>query len=65
MRPIVIIPTRLGSTRLPGKALTDINGAPMQAARDFPISRVIIEPWQTKFASWFSMAAGPASTRSR
>lgn len=29
MRPIVIIPTRLGSTRLPGKALTDINGEPM------------------------------------
>ncbi|RUV46678.1 3-deoxy-manno-octulosonate cytidylyltransferase [Mesorhizobium sp. M5C.F.Ca.IN.020.29.1.1] len=31
LRPIVIIPTRLGSTRLPGKALTDINGEPMIA----------------------------------
>ena len=31
VRPIVIIPTRLGSTRLPGKALTDINGQPMIA----------------------------------
>jgi 3-deoxy-manno-octulosonate cytidylyltransferase (CMP-KDO synthetase) len=31
MRPIVIIPSRLGSTRLPGKALTDINGQPMIA----------------------------------
>lgn len=31
MRPIVVIPTRLGSTRLPGKALTDINGSPMIA----------------------------------
>lgn len=31
MRPIVIIPTRLGSTRLPGKALTEINGQPMIA----------------------------------
>jgi 3-deoxy-manno-octulosonate cytidylyltransferase (CMP-KDO synthetase) len=31
MRPIVVIPTRLGSTRLPGKALTDINGLPMIA----------------------------------
>jgi 3-deoxy-manno-octulosonate cytidylyltransferase (CMP-KDO synthetase) len=29
VRPIVVIPTRLGSTRLPGKALTDINGQPM------------------------------------
>jgi 3-deoxy-manno-octulosonate cytidylyltransferase (CMP-KDO synthetase) len=31
MHPIVVIPTRLGSTRLPGKALTDINGSPMIA----------------------------------
>jgi 3-deoxy-manno-octulosonate cytidylyltransferase (CMP-KDO synthetase) len=31
MRPLVVIPTRLGSTRLPGKALTDINGQPMIA----------------------------------
>jgi 3-deoxy-manno-octulosonate cytidylyltransferase (CMP-KDO synthetase) len=31
MRPIVVIPTRLGSSRLPGKALTDINGQPMIA----------------------------------
>lgn len=31
MRPVVVIPTRLGSTRLPGKALVDINGAPMIA----------------------------------
>ncbi len=31
MRPLVVVPTRLGSTRLPGKALTDINGQPMIA----------------------------------
>jgi 3-deoxy-manno-octulosonate cytidylyltransferase (CMP-KDO synthetase) len=31
MRPIIVIPTRLGSTRLPGKALTEINGQPMIA----------------------------------
>ncbi|WP_245444117.1 3-deoxy-manno-octulosonate cytidylyltransferase [Microvirga sp. KLBC 81] len=29
MRPIIIIPTRLGSTRLPGKALADIHGEPL------------------------------------
>ncbi|MGH7101614.1 MAG: cytidylyltransferase domain-containing protein, partial [Acetobacteraceae bacterium] len=29
MRPVVVIPTRLGSTRLPGKALTEIAGEPM------------------------------------
>ncbi|RWN57877.1 MAG: 3-deoxy-manno-octulosonate cytidylyltransferase [Mesorhizobium sp.] len=31
MRPLVVIPSRLGSTRLPGKALADINGKPMIA----------------------------------
>ncbi|NKK61559.1 3-deoxy-manno-octulosonate cytidylyltransferase [Rhizobium leguminosarum bv. viciae] len=29
MRPIIIIPSRMGSTRLPGKALMDIHGDPM------------------------------------
>jgi 3-deoxy-manno-octulosonate cytidylyltransferase (CMP-KDO synthetase) len=29
LNPIVVIPARLGSTRLPGKALTDIAGEPM------------------------------------
>jgi len=29
MRPIILIPARLGSTRLPGKVLADIAGAPM------------------------------------
>lgn len=29
--PIIVIPARLGSTRLPGKALADIGGAPMVA----------------------------------
>jgi 3-deoxy-manno-octulosonate cytidylyltransferase (CMP-KDO synthetase) len=29
VHPVVVIPTRLGSTRLPGKALTDIGGDPM------------------------------------
>ncbi|MBB4189628.1 3-deoxy-manno-octulosonate cytidylyltransferase (CMP-KDO synthetase) [Sinorhizobium terangae] len=31
MSPLVVIPTRLDSTRLPGKALSDINGQPMIA----------------------------------
>jgi len=31
MRPIVVIPTRLGSSRLPAKALADINGQPLIA----------------------------------
>ena len=31
MNPIVLIPARLGSTRLPGKVLADIGGKPMIA----------------------------------
>ena len=46
-RPIIVIPTRLGSTRLPGKALTDINGQPMIAhvwhrGREADIGPVIV-----------------------
>jgi 3-deoxy-manno-octulosonate cytidylyltransferase (CMP-KDO synthetase) len=29
LNPVIVIPARLGSTRLPGKALTDIGGEPM------------------------------------
>ena len=29
LAPIVVIPARLGSTRLPGKALAEIDGRPM------------------------------------
>ena len=29
MNPIVIIPARMAATRLPGKPLADIGGAPM------------------------------------
>jgi 3-deoxy-manno-octulosonate cytidylyltransferase (CMP-KDO synthetase) len=29
MNPIVVIPARMASTRLPGKPLADINGRPM------------------------------------
>ncbi|RVT96709.1 3-deoxy-manno-octulosonate cytidylyltransferase [Rhodovarius crocodyli] len=29
MNPIIVIPARMGSTRLPGKPLADIHGAPM------------------------------------
>ncbi|MDA0951296.1 MAG: 3-deoxy-manno-octulosonate cytidylyltransferase, partial [Proteobacteria bacterium] len=28
MNPIIVIPARMASTRLPGKALADIGGAP-------------------------------------
>lgn len=31
VKPIILIPARLGSTRLPGKVLADINGKPMIA----------------------------------
>lgn len=31
MRPLIVIPSRLASTRLPRKALAEINGLPMIA----------------------------------
>ena len=47
MKPIVIIPARMASTRLPGKPLADIAGRPMIAhvaarAREAEIGRVVV-----------------------
>ncbi|MCS6890307.1 MAG: 3-deoxy-manno-octulosonate cytidylyltransferase, partial [Rhodovarius sp.] len=40
MQPIVIIPSRMGSTRLPGKPLADIAGRPM-----------VVHVWQRAMAA--------------
>ncbi len=47
LRPIVLIPARMASTRLPGKPLADIGGRPMIAqviarAREAAIGRVAV-----------------------
>lgn len=47
MNPIVIIPARMNSTRLPGKPLLDIGGKPMiqhvvERARDAFDGRIVV-----------------------
>ena len=47
MRPIVLIPARMASTRLPGKPLADIHGAPMivhvwRRAREADVGPVVV-----------------------
>ena len=47
MKPIVLIPARMASTRLPGKPLADIGGVPMivrvwQKAVDAGIGPVVV-----------------------
>lgn len=47
MPPLILIPSRLASTRLPGKPLADINGLPMivqvvNRAREADIGRVVV-----------------------
>ncbi len=47
MKPIIIIPSRLDSTRLPNKPLADINGKPMiihvlERAKETNIDRVVV-----------------------
>ena len=47
MKPIILIPARMGSTRLPGKPLADINGTPMivhvwRRAREADLGPVVV-----------------------
>jgi len=47
MNPLVLIPSRMASTRLPGKPLADINGLPMivqvyKRASEANIGRVVV-----------------------
>ncbi|GBQ19995.1 3-deoxy-D-manno-octulosonate cytidylyltransferase [Tanticharoenia sakaeratensis NBRC 103193] len=47
MNPIIVIPSRLASTRLPAKALADIGGEPMivrvaRRARDSGVARIVV-----------------------
>jgi 3-deoxy-manno-octulosonate cytidylyltransferase (CMP-KDO synthetase) len=64
-RPIVIIPARMASTRLPGKPLADIGGVPMivhvwQRAVEADVGPVVIACAETAIADAVEAAGGTA-----
>ncbi len=65
MRPIVIIPSRLASTRLPGKPLADIHGQPMivqvlRRALDADLGPVLVACAEAAIAEAVTNAGGRA-----
>jgi 3-deoxy-manno-octulosonate cytidylyltransferase (CMP-KDO synthetase) len=65
MNPIVVIPARMASTRLPGKPLADINGKPMivhmlERAREAAIGPVAVACGDTEIAAAIRAAGGKA-----
>ena len=64
-RPIVVIPARLGATRLPGKPLADIHGAPMivhvwRRAIEAAIGPVLVACGEAEIADAIRAAGGRA-----
>ncbi len=65
MNPIVLIPARLGSTRLPGKVLADIGGRPMIAhvlhrAQEAGLGPVAVACCEAEVAAAVEAAGGSA-----
>ena len=63
--PIIIIPSRLGSTRLPNKPLADISGVPMiihvmRRAEESSIGRVVVACAEHEIAEVVKKAGGEA-----
>jgi len=63
--PIIIIPARLGSTRLPNKPLADISGVPMivhvmNRAKESSVGRVVVACAEHKIADAVTKAGGEA-----
>ena len=64
-KPIIIIPSRMGSTRLPGKPLADINGTPMivhvlRRALDSKLGPVVVACDGEEIAAVVRQAGGQA-----
>lgn len=64
-RPIVVIPARMASTRLPGKPLADIGGAPMivhvwKRAMEADVGPVVVACAETAIAEAVEAAGGTA-----
>lgn len=67
MNPIVVIPARMASTRLPGKPLADINGCPMivhvmQRGLEADIGPVLVACGEPEIADAVRAAGGVAVT---
>ncbi|MBA4782501.1 MAG: 3-deoxy-manno-octulosonate cytidylyltransferase [Rhizobiales bacterium] len=65
MTPLILIPSRLASTRLPGKPLADINGLPMivqvlNRAREADIGRVVVAADHPQICEAVRAAGGEA-----
>lgn len=65
MNPIVLIPARMASTRLPGKPLADILGEPMivqvwRRACEADIGRVVVAAGEPEIAAAIAAAGGEA-----
>lgn len=64
-QPIVVIPARMASTRLPGKPLADICGAPMivqvwRRAMEAGVGRVVVAAAESEIADAVKAAGGEA-----
>lgn len=65
MEPLIIIPARMASTRLPGKPLADIAGAPMivqvwRRATESGVGRVVVAAGEAQIAEAIQAAGGEA-----
>jgi len=65
LRPIVLIPARMASTRLPGKPLADIHGAPMivhvwRRAREADVGPVVVAADDAAIVAAVEAAGGRA-----
>ena len=65
MRPILIIPARMASTRLPGKPLAEIEGVPMivqvmRRAEEAALGRVVVACGEPEIADAVTAAGGEA-----
>ena len=70
MNPIIVIPARMASTRLPGKALADIGGAPMivqvwRRAMEARLGPVLVAAAEPEIVQAVERAGGSAVSRWR
>lgn len=65
MEPLIVIPARMASTRLPGKPLAEIAGAPMivqvwRRAAESGVGRVVVAAGEAEIAEAVTAAGGEA-----